>query len=368
MSAMRRRQVVRSLCLALAASIAAAPLAACDPAWLTGIRPDGVSVFVALALAETVVDTVMGQIAARTHPGFGGRLDDLSARSPGGQRVRLLQWNEGAAAVAGEAILVPWSYREDCRPIGWTGPLDWIPAGRRGAFTGWLRPREHWLGGRPTFDVEMAWREPMWAQDEPRWFARAGQRRMTPEEFAAVYSALPTEGQLEHRPREEAARIRQWERGHPALAALAPATTLLARVYRIAGEREGRGLAGRWAAEVRVLEARELPLPVKARTIRGELLLEPVGSAPGKPAAEPAAVYTGRSTVSFAPLGFLLTSDEVMVAVEEGRIRMILDPTVDHGHVVAILTGGDDELVGTWSLNSRPARASGSITLRRRPT
>ena len=72
--------------------------------------------------------------------------------------------------------------------------------------------------------------------------------------------------------------------------------------------------------------------------------------------------------MDFAPAGFRLGTDEVLVAVEEGRIRVILDPTVDHGHVVAVLTGDDDVLVGTWYLNTRPARASGSITLRRRAT
>ena len=282
--------------------------------------------------------------------------------------MRLLQWAEDSPVPASDAVLVPWAYRQDCRPIAWADRLDWIPAGTRGAFTGWLRPREHWLDGLPTFDVEMAWREPVWAQDEPRWFTGAGERRMTPEEFTTLYSALPTDAQLKQKPREEAARMRSWERDHPSLASLAPATTLLAGVYRAAAEREGRKLGGRWTAEMRVLDSRELPLPVRATTITGELRLDPVGSAPGAPAAEPAAVYVGKSTVDFTPAGFRLGTDEVLVAVEESRIRVILDPTVDHGHVVAILTGDDDVLVGTWYLNSRPARASGSITLRRRAT
>ena len=174
--------------------------------------------FVALALAERVLDTLAGQVAARTHPAFGKRLDAYSGRSPGGQRVRLLQWAGDSPAPASDAVLVPWAYRPDCRPIAWADRLDWIPAGTRGAFTGWLRPREHWLDGLPTFDVEMAWREPVWAQDEPRWFTGAGERRMTPEEFVTLYSALPTEAQLKQKPREEAARMRRWEREHPSLA------------------------------------------------------------------------------------------------------------------------------------------------------
>jgi hypothetical protein len=235
MLATRRRLVICSLCLAVALATAT-PLAACDPMWLPVARPDGISVFVALALAESVLDTVAGQMAARTHPALGRRLDAFSGRSPGGQRVRLLQWGEAAAAPAAEAVLVPWAYRPDCRPLAWADRLDWIPAGTRGAFTGWLRPREHWLDGVPTFDVEMAWREPVWAQDEPRWTAAAGERRLTPEEFAMLYSALPTDAELNRRPRAEAARMRRWERDHPALAALAPAATLLARIQRVAAE------------------------------------------------------------------------------------------------------------------------------------
>ena len=33
---------------------------------------------------------------------------------------------------------------------------------------GWLRPRAGWIGEVPTFDVEMAWREPVWAEHDPR--------------------------------------------------------------------------------------------------------------------------------------------------------------------------------------------------------
>jgi hypothetical protein len=278
--------------------------------------------------------------------------------------VRLLRWLE-TAGPAGEAVLVPWAYREDCRPVAWTGRLEWIPADTRGAFTGWLRPREHWLGGVPTFDVEMAWREPVWAQDEPRWSAGPGVRRMTPEEFILLYSALPTEDRWKRHPREEAARVRGWARDRPAVARLAPATTMLANLERAAAEQERHALAGRWTAEVRVQESRDLPLPIKASAARGQLVLEPVAPAPAFEGTEPEAVYRGKSTLDFTALGFRLHSDEVLVAVAHDGIRLILDPTVDHGHVVAAVSGGEDELAGTWYLNSRPARARGSIALHR---
>ncbi|HYC31870.1 MAG TPA: hypothetical protein VEB59_06235 [Gemmatimonadales bacterium] len=358
MRATPRSLIVCLACAVTALSVGAAPLAACDPMWLPVARPDGISVMVALALAETVLDTVAGGIAARTHSGFGRRLDEYGGRTPGGQRVRLLGWGERDSMRWREAVLVPWAYREDCRPIAWAGRLDWMPAGTRGAVTGWLRPREHWLGGVPTLDVEMAWREPIWAESEPRWHAGASDaRRMTPEEFLELYSALPTTERLERSPREVSAELRYWERDHSELAALAPATTMLAGIHR-AAEAQRQSLTGRWTADVRLLEARELPLRAAATVISGELTLEPVPGDSGE-------VYTGSTTLDFAPLGFRLGSAEALVAVEDTTVRLILDPTVDHGHVVATLTGGRGELVGTWYLNGRPARASGTIRLRR---
>jgi hypothetical protein len=231
-----RRSLVAGLaCLAAALSVGAAPLAACDPAWLPVARPDGISVLVAVALARTVLDTLVGGIASRVHPVFGRRLDEFSGRSAGGQRVRLVRWAGDDGGLWREAVLVPWAYRPDCRPSEWTERLDWIPAGTRGAVTGWLRPREHWLGGLPTFDVEMAWREPIWADDEPRWFTGAGgPRRMTAEQFLELHAALPTVERLDRSPAEASAEVRRWEQAHPALAALAPATAMLAGIHRAA--------------------------------------------------------------------------------------------------------------------------------------
>ncbi|MGH7514998.1 MAG: hypothetical protein ACREOQ_18995 [Gemmatimonadales bacterium] len=242
MRPIRRSLTIGLTCLVAALSVAAAPLAACDPMWLPVARPDGISIFVAVALAHTVLDTVAGGIAARVHPAFGRQLDRFSGRTAGGQRVRLVRWADDDTTRWHEAVLVPWAYREDCRPIEWTGRLDWIPAGTRGALTGWLRPREHWVGGLPTFDVEMAWREPLWADNEPRWFTGAGgPRRMTAEQFLELYAALPTIERLERSPADVSAELRRWEREHPALAALAPATAMLANLHRAAAERRVPG-------------------------------------------------------------------------------------------------------------------------------
>ena len=218
---------------AAAVALGATPLAACDPVWLPIARPDGISVFVAVALADTLVDAALAAVKGRLHPSFEARLDPIVGTTPGGQRVRLPGW-EGPASAA-EGVLVPWEYGEDCRPIAWRGKPAWIPPGTRGAVAGWLRPRAGWIGGVPTFDVEMAWREPVWAADDPRWFEHApGERRMTPEQFVELYTALPTLELVERGPRAAAERMRRWEDTHRDLAALAPAATILTNLYRSA--------------------------------------------------------------------------------------------------------------------------------------
>lgn len=83
----------------------------------------------------------------------------------------------------------------------WTGlppdrghdALAWIPSGTRGVITGWLRPHDQWLADLPTYDVEMAWREPVWALEDPRWpRGEPSGQCSTPEEFLELYAVLPT--------------------------------------------------------------------------------------------------------------------------------------------------------------------------------
>jgi hypothetical protein len=240
----RSRWSVAVLCLA-ALTVGATPLAACDPAWLPMARPEGISILVALALADTALDGAIALGKRRLHPAFGGRLDSVIGDTPGGQRVRLIRWDSAEPSRAREAVLVPWAYGPDCRPLAWKGRLRWMPEAARGAITGWLRPKEGWIGGLPTLDVEMAWREPVWAGREPRWpDAGPGERRMSPEEFVQLYSALPTVELLRREPREAADRMRRWEREHAELARLAPAATLAGYVYRYAASEAGHADSG----------------------------------------------------------------------------------------------------------------------------
>ena len=96
------------LWVAAALSVGATPLAACDPVWLPIARPDGISVFVAVALADTVLDTAIAALKGRMHPAFEARLDTIVGTTTGGQRVRLPGWEDPAGTV--EGVLVPWAY------------------------------------------------------------------------------------------------------------------------------------------------------------------------------------------------------------------------------------------------------------------
>ena len=59
--------------------------------------------------------------------------------------------------------------------------------------------------------------------------------------------------------------------GAPGARSPRPRATLLANVHRAAAARLRPSLAGRWRVEVELLESKELPLPVTARKISGEL-------------------------------------------------------------------------------------------------
>ena len=74
-------------------------------------------------------------------------------------------------------------------------------------------------------------------EDDPRWFEHAaGERRMTPEQFVELYAALPTFELVERDARAAAERMRRWEDAHRSLAGLAPASAILANLYRRAEE------------------------------------------------------------------------------------------------------------------------------------
>ena len=280
--------------------------------------------FVALALAETVLDTLVAAVGSRVHPLFARRLGAYTGHRA---EVSGCDCSSGPTGTpeTGEAILVPWAYREDCSPIEWTDRLDWIPAGTRGVVTGWLRPRDHWLEGLPTFDIEMAWREPQWTADERRWAGGSGEDAlMTPEESPAALCGdadVRADSSTGH-PMAQGRTARAWAGAHPSLAARAPAPPLLGHVYRAAEARSLGALAGTG----RVARSAGAAAAEQVEGHHGGGAIEPLASAPAVEDPHPFPTMAAArhwSSAGSAPFGVVRGDRH---GPSDG-IRLLFDPT-----------------------------------------
>ena len=126
-------------------------------------------------------------------------------------------------------------------------------------------------------------------------------------------------------------------------------------------------LTGRWHAWFRLDSASRLSLATQAHEVTGEVLFS---SAPSAPTPHDAAtwrrVHAGATAIEFKPFGFVLGSAEALGWYEGGdTVRIIFDPTVDHGNVELVGSAVANAVVGRWRLNSDPARAEGEFRLRR---
>jgi hypothetical protein len=96
-----------------------------------------------------------------------------------------------------------------------------------------LRPREQWIGRLPTFDVAMAWREPLWQVNDSRWpHPSTVPELLGPEEFMEMYAALPEWEHLRAHPHAALQRLKRWQGSHPSLARREPARTILSNAFR----------------------------------------------------------------------------------------------------------------------------------------
>jgi hypothetical protein len=78
-------------------------------------------------------------------------------------------------------------------------------------------------------------------------------------------------------------------------------------------------------------------------------------------------VYAGRYSAKLQSVGLARDTGEVLVSVPPGdSVHIILDPSVDHGHVDVVGKCRRDRLSGNWIRTGAPARAWGHFTLQRR--
>jgi hypothetical protein len=201
----------------VAAVILAAPTvpstaSACDPVWLPSSRPAGKAFFIASARTTRL-------------PSGGVPADVIAGRV------------DSTRLAPGTVNLVPWEFGPDCSPVAWPKRRAWNAPTTRAFYTGQLRPRESWIDALPTFDIHMAWREPLWRRDPElrKRFPNATDSLLTPEEFFELYAALPTDDELKSKNREALQRVDAWVESHRGVSPREPARTILANLRRAYG-------------------------------------------------------------------------------------------------------------------------------------
>ena len=125
-----------------------------------------------------------------------------------------------------------------------------------------------------------------------------------------------------------------------------------------------RDMTGAWDARFDLDSTWNLPNQPRTHAITGRLDFKP-GTATDSLHRRP--VYPGHSQLDFTPFGFRLGSTKAIGWFTPGdTIRVILDPTVDHGHVELVGFQKDQGIRGTWTMIGDPAGARGRFVLRRR--
>jgi hypothetical protein len=78
-------------------------------------------------------------------------------------------------------------------------------------------------------------------------------------------------------------------------------------------------------------------------------------------------VHAGSSVIDFAPFGFTLGKPETIAwPLAADSVRMILNPSVDHGLVELDGIRKGERIEGQWQMISDPGGARGTFVLERR--
>jgi hypothetical protein len=134
-----------------------------------------------------------------------------------------------------EVVLVPWGVDAGCRRVSWTDTSQWGAIGVRGLYHGELRPREHWVGDRPTLDI--IYQRPYGptpltsASSVPSsaGVTTSDTARLTADELLVLYEALPPTREVETGDAAGPAiePLIRWIREHPHLASRMPAPLMI---------------------------------------------------------------------------------------------------------------------------------------------
>ncbi len=209
----------------------------CSVVPFSGLRSSQLTYFIGTATSDTV-EAGPGSVQFNLEEGHSGRPQPrtiygqvVRAERIGGAHADLLR-EHFARSSSPEVVLVPWDYDAGCDRSLWPQSAHWIEPGQPGFFTVELRPREHWVGERPTFDAFMAAMEPYPHAAFYRYgYGGTDALRSTPsltvEEYYALYEAMPDWREFDIAPRKSTEALWRWKRENPSLASKYPATKIL---------------------------------------------------------------------------------------------------------------------------------------------
>jgi hypothetical protein len=197
---------------------------ACTSGRIHGVRSD---LFV---LATARADTVRAGPAAFLRAPVHG--DSAALAGIHGQRFRLDRVGgdvpaELAGAAGGEAVLVP--YGSMCRDVWRWDRARWAEPGAQLFADAVLRPRDRWVEGRPTFDVDVVhgWYPDSYTEN----VTPAPRDPLTPAQVFELNARLPTWEQMEKATFSAYRPLLAWARANPRLAGRFPATLAMEQAH-----------------------------------------------------------------------------------------------------------------------------------------
>ena len=188
------------------------PTQECERDLLTSLRRADQSYLVSTATPDTV-----GATAARR-----------DARPIYGQVVNVERRVGPGAAGNGpaRAVLVPWRGGERCRRERWAPSARWLLPGSRGIVVATLRPRAGWIGGLPTYDTDLAERQPYPQQGSLAW-SNSLSPLLGIDALMDFLALLPTREADAANPAQARQSLWRWARAHPRSASREPVSFLL---------------------------------------------------------------------------------------------------------------------------------------------
>lgn len=127
-----------------------------------------------------------------------------------------------------------------------------------------------------------------------------------------------------------------------------------------AGGSQGADLRGQWSAELTPDSAISLSDARPGHPLAGSVRIT------RRDSSSIGIVYSGEYAADLRSVGLARPTGEVLVGVPPGdTVRIVLDPSVDHGNLELVGRCRGEQLVGTWMRTGAPARAWGHFVLRR---